>query len=244
MIKKQQIYKALFAACILFSSSAVFAQVKIGTNPTVIGATNNLEVEATNNKKVNIRKADGTVVVENTPPGAVTDSIVTVDASGNIKAIDKATLKKKLGLSGSSSMLTSATQNMPAGSQFIPDFTTVLFDEQNGIDLTNNLFNISLSGTYTVSCTIKALIPGPFTGTQDANIDIYLQKFVSGAWAIISSVQKKQNATATLVLTLSVTDQFVAGDKIRLMIQPCIGCIAGNPDYPLYSANFFALRNL
>lgn len=77
---------AMFAGILLFSSS-VFAQVKIGTNPTTISANSNLEVEATNGKKVIIRKDVGTAVIENVPAGATTDGIMTVDAAGNVRQI-------------------------------------------------------------------------------------------------------------------------------------------------------------
>ncbi|WP_147300426.1 hypothetical protein [Dyadobacter luteus] len=50
--------------------TASFAQVKIGTNPTTIGANSNLEVEALNNKKVIVHKDNGTMVIENTPLGS------------------------------------------------------------------------------------------------------------------------------------------------------------------------------
>lgn len=64
-----------------------FAQVKIGSNPTVIGPNSNLEVEATNAKKVIVHKSDGTVVIENTPAGATTDRLMSVDAAGNVRAL-------------------------------------------------------------------------------------------------------------------------------------------------------------
>ncbi|MCF2445025.1 hypothetical protein L0657_13745 [Dyadobacter sp. CY345] len=54
---------ALFAA-MLFASSSVFAQVKIGTNPTTINAANNLEVEAsTAGRKTSIDKTTGQVTI-------------------------------------------------------------------------------------------------------------------------------------------------------------------------------------
>ncbi|WP_254412662.1 hypothetical protein [Dyadobacter diqingensis] len=81
------IYAALFAGAMLLATSSAFAQVKIGTNPTVIGTNNNLEVEAINNKKVIVNKADGTVVIENTPTGATTDKYLSIDAAGNVRAL-------------------------------------------------------------------------------------------------------------------------------------------------------------
>ncbi|WP_159478275.1 C1q-like domain-containing protein [Dyadobacter sp. 3J3] len=69
----------------IFLTSSAFSQVKIGTNPTTINANSNLEVEGTNNKKVIVHRNDGTVVIENTPSGKITDSLLTVDPSGNVR---------------------------------------------------------------------------------------------------------------------------------------------------------------
>lgn len=76
-------------ATIFFAAApdSAFAQVKIGSNPTVIGSNSNLEVEATNAKKVIVHKSDGTVVIENTPQGANTDKLMSVDAAGNVRAL-------------------------------------------------------------------------------------------------------------------------------------------------------------
>ncbi|MCF0054852.1 hypothetical protein [Dyadobacter sp. CY356] len=81
MIKKQQLYKALFAACMLFGSSAVFAQVKIGTNPSTINAANNLEVEAsTAGNKVSVDKTTGKVTIADGSQGD--GKLFTSDANG------------------------------------------------------------------------------------------------------------------------------------------------------------------
>jgi len=79
---------ATFAA-VFFAAApgTAFAQVKIGSNPTVIGPNSNLEVEATGAQKVIVHKSDGTVVIENTPAGATTDRLMSVDAAGNVRAL-------------------------------------------------------------------------------------------------------------------------------------------------------------
>ena len=74
------ICSALFAGAMLLSST-VFAQVKIGTNPTTIGATNNLEVEAsTAGNKVSVDKTTGKVTIADGSQGA--KKILTSDANG------------------------------------------------------------------------------------------------------------------------------------------------------------------
>ena len=54
---------AIFAAAMAFGSSA-FAQVKIGSNPTIINSTSNLEVESTDpTKKISINKTSGKITI-------------------------------------------------------------------------------------------------------------------------------------------------------------------------------------
>ena len=97
MTTKQLLSKALgssmFVATLLFGSSAVFAQVKIGTNPTNIGSTSSLEVEAANNSKVWVQKNSGTLQVENKPSALSSDSIVTRAANGQLRQISISRLK-------------------------------------------------------------------------------------------------------------------------------------------------------
>jgi len=71
---------AIFASAILFGSS-VFAQVKIGTNPTTIDPANNLEVEAsTAGNKVSVNKTTGKVTIADGTQGP--GKVLTSDANG------------------------------------------------------------------------------------------------------------------------------------------------------------------
>ena len=235
----------MFAAAVMFGSSSAFAQVKIGTAPTTIDANSNLEVQATNNKKVIVHKDNGTVVIENTPSGAITDSIMTIDASGNVRAIDKNRLKNILGILGSSSMTTTGTQSFAPGAVVIPDFTTIIFDENNGIDLANDNVLLKVAGTYTISITSSVQIPSSAT-LSSANVDMYLQKFTpaTGLWTNIGRNQVSEVTSRVLTETLTYVGQFEAGARVRVALIGCVGCIAGNPDYTLLKTDFFVLRNL
>ncbi len=77
----------MFATAMTMSISSAFAQVKIGTAPTVIGANSNLEVQGTNNKKVIVDKATSTLKVENKPLAAAEDSVVTRGTDGELHQI-------------------------------------------------------------------------------------------------------------------------------------------------------------
>ncbi len=60
---------------------SVNAQVKIGSNPTVIASTSNIEIEASNGKKVFSNKTDGRFFIENKKSALTSDSLVTTLAS-------------------------------------------------------------------------------------------------------------------------------------------------------------------
>lgn len=76
--------KILFIATLIVSS-LVSAQMKVGSNPTSIGTSNNLEIEAASSDKVYVHKVDGRVFIENKPNATFVDSIVMRDANGEIR---------------------------------------------------------------------------------------------------------------------------------------------------------------
>ncbi len=85
MKTNQFIYKTMgavmTAAVLLLGSSSAFAQVKIGTNPTSIGASNNLEVEAsTSGRKTSVDRVTGQVTIKDGTEGV--NKILTSDANG------------------------------------------------------------------------------------------------------------------------------------------------------------------
>lgn len=93
--------RTLFAAVLLFGSSAAFAQVKIGSNPTVINPANNLEVEAsTTGRKTSVDKTTGQVTIADGTEGV--GKILTSDVSGGAswQAVTSAMKSPKMRLSG------------------------------------------------------------------------------------------------------------------------------------------------
>ena len=246
MKKKYNLRRAMrvfLTGVMVCSASVLFAQVKIGMSPTMIGANNNLEVQATNGKKVIIHKNDGTLVFENTPPGAITDSVVTVNTqTGDIRAINNAKLRTMLGLSGSGSMSKASYQTISPGHYDPVDFTTVLSDELGSIDLANNEFVVKAAGSYTFTSTLKVNIPG--VPPERANVDVFIQKFSPLEWLNIAGAQVEQNAgSIPAIISVSTTNNFVVGDRIRIVVGPCVNCILGNPDYTLTEATFFGIKH-
>jgi len=81
MKTKQLLVSALFATTFLLSSSALFAQVKIGTASTTIDPANNLEVQgSTAGRKVAIDKTTGKVTIADGTQG--NGKVLTSDALG------------------------------------------------------------------------------------------------------------------------------------------------------------------
>ena len=85
MNNKQLLFRtlssAVFAAVTFFNTAEVSAQVKIGSNPTVINAANNLEVESADpTKKVSVDKTTGKVTIADGSQGAA--KVLTSDANG------------------------------------------------------------------------------------------------------------------------------------------------------------------
>lgn len=173
------IYAALFATAMLFGSSATFAQVKIGTNPTSINAANNLEVEAsTTGRKTSIDKTTGKVTIADGSQGV--DRVLTSDANGlatwqkvatsNVAAFPKAKIEGASTadfVSGvlqdvafsSSTYSTGGAVKVGNGIQ-VPTTGYYLFHSQIG--LTNS---VACTGTSTASSAVVLLVNGAFTST-------------------------------------------------------------------------------
>jgi hypothetical protein len=80
-ISSTKVTRLLFAGALLLGSSAAFAQVKIGTNPTTIEPNSNLEVEAsTPGRKTKVDKTTGQVTITDGTQGA--GKVFTSDADG------------------------------------------------------------------------------------------------------------------------------------------------------------------
>ena len=86
---KKAIGAVMIAAAMLLGTSYAFAQVKIGRNPSIIGAGSNLEVESASGQKVIVDKTSGTLKVENKPLAPITDSIVTRGLDGELHQISR-----------------------------------------------------------------------------------------------------------------------------------------------------------
>lgn len=208
-MKTTTLFSAFVFTIGLAVSSASMAQVKIGTNPTTIGANSNLEVEATNNKKVIVNKADGTVVIENTPVGTSADKLLAIDASGNVKTTSLFVPSLELLAQNST-----GTVAFPAGnnviridlnpaSEFSPDYNASLKE-----------FTVTETGIYMF--TMDGLL-----GTNIAssgNMQIQLRAAISPEVIICSDIKVINNGFLTKT-TSSGSISLTAGDKVFVVVN-------------------------
>ena len=150
MNKKQVLSKmlgsALFAAAMLFNAPEVFAQVKIGSNPTVINAANNLEVESADpKKKVSIDKTTGKVTIADGSQGAA--KVLTSDASGVATWQAPAAQDAEVMFSGRLNV----NQILPAVVSTKVDINVELFDKGNHFNVATDQLIAPTAGYYTVN---------------------------------------------------------------------------------------------
>ncbi|MCF2445023.1 hypothetical protein L0657_13735 [Dyadobacter sp. CY345] len=210
MIKKQQLYKALFAACMLLGSSAVFAQVKIGTNPTTIDPANNLEVESsTAGNKVSVNKTTGKVTIADGSQG--NDKILTSNAAGVATWQAASDLKiQRTVFTGYFTGSSTLTTPLPGNITRIP-FTTA--NPSSDYDVSTRQYTIPSAGMYRVefNAQLNNLSAGKVYWNEWVNLIssgsvLKVASFIvnggSGGWGP----------------ALFLTGVFAAGDKVEIQI--------------------------
>lgn len=131
-----------FAMATLFTSSMLFAQVKIGTNPTTINPASNLEVEAsTPNRKTSIDKTTGQVSIADGTECA--GKIFTSDVNGGGSWQNPAIQDSPVLFSVTNTI--SQTSNTGAIDKAI--FGVKNLDRNNNFDLATNTFTVPVNGT-------------------------------------------------------------------------------------------------
>ena len=139
-ISGSKISAALFCAALLLGSSAAFAQVKIGTNPTTIEPNSNLEVEAsTAGRKMKVDKTTGQVSIADGTQGA--GKVFTSDANGggSWQQVPAQRTDVMLTVNGSQSI---------GGVTTTFDFANEPYDRGGNFDLGTNVFTAPSAGLY------------------------------------------------------------------------------------------------
>lgn len=154
----------------LFSVTTLFAQVKIGTNPTTIDANSNLEVEAsTTGRKVKVDKGTGQLTIKDGTEG--NGKVLTSDADGGASWVPNAANSQSMrvlivGYTSSNGLNQSTTQ-FSLGS--------TSFNSIAGSTINANTITLP-PGKYRASLTIT----GRFNNSSSANA-VYSWVAVNGA---------------------------------------------------------------
>lgn len=143
----QLVYVFSLLAGLLLLPEAGRAQVKIGNNYTTIGSNSNLEVEATNGKKVIVNKADGTLIYENAPTSTTNTMLLTVDGNGLVSKQMPTVQDTPVMLS----VTANTSQSIPANGFVVINYTNKLFDKGNNFDLSTDRININSDGYYSIN---------------------------------------------------------------------------------------------
>lgn len=224
-------------AAVFFAATPdnAIAQVKIGSNPTVIGPNSNLEVEATNAKKVIVHKSDGTVVIENTPQGATTDKLMSVDAAGNVRALTLDEINSPVA-SRPYVRLKGAVVAPTNGANLA--VTNLNAELQNGMTYTpaNGVINISEAGIYYYAVTVSG--PGQ-PGAPGGVFDYCHAINVSGA--NVDQTCGRSNRGEGSSSTNTGIYQMNAGATVSIQLTTASGW-AGNGSYS-FSVALYKMSN-
>ena len=201
---------AMFATALLFSSAA-FAQVKIGTNPTTINAANNLEVEAsTAGNKVSVDKTTGKVTIAD--GSQATGNILTSDANGvatwqsttNLRIPETVWIGEQVGVYG----VTPFTGTFDEVKDRIP--MTARTGSLAGYDPTTKRYTLQASGYYRIN--IGALIQGTTGGALPNFVRLYM-----GTTGVLQQFDKF-NVASGPVLSTFWEGYFTAGTVLDVYV--------------------------
>jgi len=193
-----------FTTLILFTASTLFAQVKIGTNPTTINTASNLEVEASMaGRKTSINKTTGQVTIADGTQKA--GRVFTSDGYG------AGSWQAGLLFAGYATTQSVGEDNAGTTIDIIPEF-----DPESAWDNTSKEYTIPVAGYYSIS----------FSGVNFF-IDDYSNPSESGGFVLL---QSGETILVTEVTSLEARDmpvggalvvKAVAGDKIKLISTTC-----------------------
>ena len=214
-MKPKSFTKIFFAAAflaMLWGSSSVFAQVKIGTNPTTIGANNNLEVEAsTTGRKTSIDKATGQVTIQDGTQG--NSKVFTSDANGggNWQLVGPGSiLALPKGLIGGGN-----TANLAPGTLTDVSFTG-LGPNNGGITQAGNGLRVPTAGFYYITQRLVLLNSG-CSGTNYISTQMNVK--VNGS--AVAGYDDRRSLRSNDGFTLEVTDLMLlnANDVITAEVR-------------------------
>lgn len=196
---------SFFTTVILFSASTLFAQVKIGTNPTVINAANNLEVEAsTSGRKTSIDKTTGQVTIADGTQKF--GRVFTSDANGG------GNWQAGLVFAGYAGSQSVGQDNVGTIIDIISEF-----DPESAWDNAAKEYTIPVAGYYSISFSGVNYFVDGYSQPSETGGFILLQ---SGAPILVTEVTSLEERDMPVGGSLVV--KAVAGDKIKLISTNCL----------------------
>lgn len=223
--------KSIAAMAFILASSYTNAQVKVGANPTTIGTNNNLEVEATNAKKVAVKSDTGQLVVGSTAttiPTGGTNAAVIIDngtTNGAIQIKDGTQGAEKVLVSDANGVATWKTNISP--SYFIKMIAEVPSDVTLPFQVASSIPGWS---TITAPATGKYLIAyHSFLYNPTANTSgeksFYFETHVNGI--LVGNDETYSSVVTLFNQHYSTIIHVNQGDLITFRIRPVIGCPNG-----------------
>ncbi|OZI07672.1 hypothetical protein BWI93_13210 [Siphonobacter sp. BAB-5385] len=204
MKPKQLLGTACFLAALLTSSS-LFAQVKVGTNPTAIETASNLEVEAsTTGRKVKVDKTTGQLTIADGTQGA--GKVLTSDANGGASWQAAPSQTSPVWIYAKQSTTQTISGLTPI------DFNIETADRGSNFDPSTDKITVPSSGIYQISCGTKKI------NTNAGGFNMALYVFVNGANHTIIYEDAWTTPSTLPRATGSLTLQLNAGDVVDVRI--------------------------
>ncbi|WP_215239119.1 hypothetical protein [Dyadobacter helix] len=199
------IAKTFFASAMLLTSTSIFAQVKIGTNPTTIEAASNLEVEAsTAGRKVKVDKTTGQLTIKDGTEGA--GKILKSDAVGGASWQTEGPQNSPVIFSVTNGPL----QELPLRTFIRINFENKNLDKNNVFDLSSDSFTIPVGATGYYEIAVRTTTPH-----KDHDLNCYVWAFVNGVQSTLLGVGNSGPGSGVIV-SGSVILQLNAGDVVDL----------------------------
>ncbi|WP_254411167.1 hypothetical protein [Dyadobacter diqingensis] len=195
----------------LCGAAPLFAQVKIGTNPTTINAANNLEIEAsTAGRKTSVDKTTGQVTIADGTQGL--NKILTSDANGAASWQSPAAQDAPAIFSVTST----ANQTSFYGANDKVDFGVKNLDKNNNFDLATDTFTVPANGTgiYQFGTIFSTLNQAYLQGVY---VYIYVNGVVSRSIGIANCAPGAGIGGSGFIVT-----SLNAGDLVTIRVTPSL----------------------
>ncbi|REA56515.1 hypothetical protein DSL64_26725 [Dyadobacter luteus] len=209
----------------LLSTTFSFAQVKIGTNPTAIEATSNLEVEAsTANRQFKVNRTSGQVTIKDGTEGL--GKVLTSDANGNASWTNLTSAFRMTSIFSSTPPYYENAGD-PTIYRLIPAQTVVIDQDGGCTSGANPKYTVVQPGTYTI-------MGGVTMFPQYENTAASLRIYKNGN--VLKTVGSTQWMGQVGAMEITVVDVAAVGDVYELRLN-------NNKNWMrLYEADFSGTR--